>query len=221
MPRNTFAPTIHAHDGPYRQHERHWEADDPTCHQHRLARVPISEQAGHEIHAGLDQTEGDDEREDHHLRADAEFLGADERDDRALESHHAADEGVDQDEERELREVLPEPKAHCANRGGHRRHDFSSATLVRFPWDTGNPAERHSGNPSTSRRARRPLCPENLDRPIGVDAIGATAIRHIFLALGELLQTPLKIIDGNRQRARDVPSDVLACRSCVENDDLL
>ena len=62
---------------------------------------------------------------------------------------------------------------------------------------------------------------ENLDRPIGVDAIGAAAIRHVFPALREFLQTPLQFVDGNGQRARDVSCEVLACRPCVENDDLL
>ena len=46
----------------------------------------------------------DDERR----RRDAEFLGADQRHDGALDADHAADEGVDQDQQRELGPVLPE-----------------------------------------------------------------------------------------------------------------
>ena len=111
------------------QHERHRQADDPAGHQHGLAREAVRQQARHEIHAGLDDAEGDDEREDHHLRADVELLSADERNDGALEPHHAADEGVDEDEERELREVLPQPEAHGA---GHTRHgyDLSACTFT-------------------------------------------------------------------------------------------
>ena len=106
--------------GSVREHEGHGQAHDPTCHQDRLPRVPISEQPGYEVDAGFDQTERDEEREDDDFRADPEFFGSDERHDRALEAHHDADEGVDQNQERKLREVLAEPEAHCTSHTIHR-----------------------------------------------------------------------------------------------------
>ena len=45
------------------------------------------------------------------VETDAELLGADQRHDRSLDPDHAADEGVDQDEQRELPPVLLEPQS--------------------------------------------------------------------------------------------------------------
>jgi hypothetical protein len=71
---------------------------------------------------------------------------------------------------------------------------------------------RESGRPPFRKSLGQParataVGAENLDRSIGVDAIGAAAIRHVFSALGEFLQAPLQIVDRNGQRAPDVSSD--------------
>jgi len=64
-------------------------------------------------------------------------------------------------------------------------------------------------------------CPEHLDRPIGVDAIRPPAIRDVVPALRQLLQAPLKVVDGHGDRSRDVSGDVLNRRPGIENHDLL
>ena len=66
----------------------------------------------------LDDAEADDERDDERRRGDAEFLRADERHDRALDPDHAADEGVDQDEQRELPPIGAKPECNGAGHVG-------------------------------------------------------------------------------------------------------
>jgi hypothetical protein len=60
--------------------------------------------------------EGDDERRYGGARAQAEVVLADQRHGGALEPDHRPDEGVDRDEQGELRQVLaqPEPDRHGA-----------------------------------------------------------------------------------------------------------
>ncbi len=50
-------------------------------------------------------------------RGNAELLGTDQWHDRALEADHAADKGIDQHQQGELRPVLPETESD----GGHAR----------------------------------------------------------------------------------------------------
>src|SRR5882762_3952469 len=67
---------------------------------------------GDEVGKGLHDSEADDERDNNCRRSDPEFLGADQRHDRPLEAHHAADEGIQEHEERELLPVLAQSEAH-------------------------------------------------------------------------------------------------------------
>src|SRR5438876_7718782 len=61
-----------------------------------------------------------------------------------------------------------------------------------------------------SQAARAPAAgPKDRDRAIGVDAVRATAVRDECPLPGELLETLLEVVDGHRQRARDVPGGVL------------
>ena len=46
---------------------------------------------------------------------------------------------------------------------------------------------------------------------------GPAAVGHVFLAFGELLQSSLEVVDRHRNRPGDVPGDVLARRTRVEN----
>jgi hypothetical protein len=94
------------------QQERDRQPDDPARHEDRSAGEAVGEHPRGEVGARLDQPERDDERERHQLRGEAELLGADQRQDRALQADHAADEEVDGDEQRELRPVLPQPQPH-------------------------------------------------------------------------------------------------------------
>ena len=60
---------------------------------------------------GLDDAEADDEGDDERRRSDPEFLRADQRHDGAFDADHAADKGVDQNEQRELPPVGAQPEA--------------------------------------------------------------------------------------------------------------
>src|SRR5262245_12876468 len=107
-----------------------------------------------------------------------------------------------------------------------RRCDNSRiARVIQCTWlasfrygESGQPPLRKSLDQSTRAATVRA---ENLDRAVGVDTIRAAAIRHVFSALGEILQTSLQIVNRYGQRAGDVSGDVLACRPSVENDDPL
>ena len=70
--------------------------------------------AGDEIGEGLDDAEADDERHDQCRRSDPEFMRANQRYDRSFHADHAADAGVDQDEEGELRPVRFEPEGNVS-----------------------------------------------------------------------------------------------------------
>src|SRR5262249_4286693 len=59
--------------------------------------------------------EAHDERRDGGLRAETEFLLAQERQHGPLQAHHGANERVQDDEQRELREVLPQSEPQVAH----------------------------------------------------------------------------------------------------------
>src|SRR5262249_61830837 len=69
-----------------------------------------------------------DEGRDGGLRAEAEFLLAQEWQDGALQAYHGADEGIQDDEQRELREILPQPEPHLAHSPRRFRRRFSAKT---------------------------------------------------------------------------------------------
>src|SRR5205823_4037945 len=91
--------------------KRHGQGEEPADHQDRLAPDAVGRPRGDEVDDRLRHAEAHDERRDGRLRAEPEFLLAEERQHRALQPHHRADEGVQDDEERELREVLAQPEA--------------------------------------------------------------------------------------------------------------
>ena len=70
---------------------------------------------GGKVGERLGEAEGDDERQDRRARGEPEVCLADQRQGRALEPDHRADERVDGDEQRELGEVLAEPKSDCGD----------------------------------------------------------------------------------------------------------
>jgi len=76
--------------------------------------------SGDEIGDRLDDAEADDERDHDRGRSDAEFFCADQRDDGPLQADHAADKGVDDNEQRELLPVLAQPKDRLNDGRGHR-----------------------------------------------------------------------------------------------------
>ena len=80
-----------------------------------LATEAIGEAAGEVVRERLRHAEDDDEREHRGLRGEVKLLLGDRRQDAALHADHRADEGVDDDEQRELREVLAQAEADVAH----------------------------------------------------------------------------------------------------------
>jgi len=76
-----------------------------------LAAVDIREMPRHKVGNRLDDAKADDEGDNDCRRCDLEFLRPDERDNCSLQSHHAADESIDQDQKRELSPVLAQAEA--------------------------------------------------------------------------------------------------------------
>src|SRR5262249_39702905 len=75
------------------------------------------------------------ERDDQGSRGDLKFLRADQRHDGPFKTNHAADEGIDKNEKRELRPVGTQAKAGArrALGGGHsaaRRPELSARTCA-------------------------------------------------------------------------------------------
>jgi hypothetical protein len=66
--------------------------------------------SGDEIGDRLDDPEADDERDHDRGRSDAEFFGAEQRGDGPLQADHAADEGVDENEQQELLQASRSPR---------------------------------------------------------------------------------------------------------------
>src|SRR5262249_35210068 len=66
------------------------------------------------------QAEDDDQGEDRGLRRKVEVLFADRWQDGPLQADHRADEGVDDDEQRELPDVLTQSETHLSHRGATR-----------------------------------------------------------------------------------------------------
>ena len=83
-------------------HERYRQAEQPAEDQDALAAPFIGKLPGDEVGEGFHHAEADDEGDDQRRRGDAEFLRADQRHDGALDADHAADEGVDQHQQRKL-----------------------------------------------------------------------------------------------------------------------
>ncbi len=101
-------------------HRRDRKRQEPAENEEPLATDLVGEHAGTEVREGLRDAERDDEGEDREARLEAELLLADEGQHASLETHHRPDEGVEPNEQRELRGVRAEPEPD-------RRHAVVSA----------------------------------------------------------------------------------------------
>ena len=88
------------------------QADEPPGHQHALPAEPVSKSSGSEVRKGLGEAERRDKRQDGRTRSNAELDLGRQRQDRAFEAYHAADKGIDEDEQHELPPVLPESESN-------------------------------------------------------------------------------------------------------------
>ena len=99
-----------------RDQHRHRQRHRPAGDQQPPPAGALRERTGAEVGQRLDQPEGDDERQHRRVGGEVEVVAPDQRQRRALEADHRADEGVDRDEQRELRDVLAQPELDRAGR---------------------------------------------------------------------------------------------------------
>ena len=62
---------------------------------------------------------------------------------------------------------------------------------------------------------------QNLDRAVGVHAIGTAAVRDVLFFFRELTQSSLEIADRHRGSARDVAGGILVRRPGIQHDDFV
>src|SRR5207247_9019498 len=79
---------------------------------------------GEQVGERFDDAEADQEGKDDSLRDEPEVCLGDEWDDGALEPHHRSDEGIDDDEQRELTPVGAEAEPDGRRRLRQRRSDW-------------------------------------------------------------------------------------------------
>ena len=78
-----------------------------------FAAEAVGKTPGEIVRERLGHAEHDDERQHRGPRDQVEVLLGDRRQDASLHPDHRADEGIDEDEQRELREVLAQAEANC------------------------------------------------------------------------------------------------------------
>ena len=97
------------------QQQRDRDGDEPAGDQDRFAAEPVGPGSGEVVGGGLGQAEDEDEGQPGGVRLEAELALPQQGQDGALLAEHAADEGVDRDEQGELGGVLPQPEPDGAN----------------------------------------------------------------------------------------------------------
>ncbi len=129
----------------------------------------------------------------------------------------APDEGIDHDEQGELRQVFAQAEAH----GGHGRgldrlplRDSAAAVSMR------QPRARHSSTPCSRRWALKPLLRSNVNCFHGHDAVRTAAVRDDLAPFRQFPELCPKVGHGNGKCAREVSGAVLLNRPHVENRDL-
>jgi hypothetical protein len=99
----------------------------PTSQPRIRTRCEVT---GNKIGAGLHYAEADDEGKDQRRRGNVKRFCADQRHDCALDSDHAADESIDQHEQRKLRPVRAQAESDAGadgRLGGRRTHSAAVA----------------------------------------------------------------------------------------------
>ena len=117
MPSRTLAATIQPQLGATAISSGTGSATAQPAISSRRRPTRCGERAGAEVGERLGEPERDDERQHRRAGSQAEVLAPDQRQRRALEADHRADERVDGDQQRELRGVLAQPEPD--RRGAH------------------------------------------------------------------------------------------------------
>ena len=90
-------------------HQRYGDADEPTGEQDRFAAVAVGQGAGEEVGDGFGGAEGENVGQRGGVGGEVEVAFGKQRQDGAFGAEQATHEGVDRDEQRELRGVGPHP----------------------------------------------------------------------------------------------------------------
>jgi hypothetical protein len=61
---------------------------------------------------------------------------------------------------------------------------------------------------------------KQFDRPVGVDAVGSTAVRDVLLVVRQRPKPGLELVDRNGNRSRNVAGPIFGCGSGVQNHDV-
>ena len=125
--------------------QRHGQPDHPPSYQDLLAADSIAHPPGEQVRQRLRHTKGDDERKDGRARGQEKVMFGEQRQHSPLNANHAADEGVDDHQQRELLPVRAQAQAEAVGRLAHARAAWGSlgAPCWTFP-----PASRQSSTPS-------------------------------------------------------------------------
>src|SRR5215216_912223 len=136
------------------EQQGHGQADQPAGDQDRFAAVAVGQGAGQEVGGGLGEAEGDDVGQGGRHCGQPEQLGGEQRQHGPFLADHAADQGVDTNQEAELGQVGPQakPQVPWADRWrlGHERARVWPVARCQSwgpPWTT-----RRSLWPARSRR---------------------------------------------------------------------
>ena len=88
-----------------------------------------------------------------------------------------------------------------------------------LPITTGSPAARHSGKPSSNRRALKPRVAQRRNRLVGQHAVGTAAVGDDLLRGVEFGKPRFKLAQRDVHRARQMPQGEFIRRPHVENGD--
>ena len=132
-PSSTLANTIQLQRRRPDQQQRHGKADDPAGDEDRFAADTVRQRAGEEVGDRLDRAERGDERERGGEGREVERAHGEQREHGAFLADHPADERVDADEQRELREVLAQAETNGLRAVACVRSSFEGAARSRRP----------------------------------------------------------------------------------------
>ncbi len=125
MPSSTLAATTQPQLGAQISSSGTGKRDQPAGDQDGLAAEPVGQGAGEVVGGRLGGAEGEDERQRRGVGGEAEHGVGEQRQHGAFLAEHAADEGVDRDEQAELGEVGPQPEPQRAGRAAGRASSTS------------------------------------------------------------------------------------------------
>ena len=121
MPSSTLATTIHSQLGASMIRNGTGRPTSQPATRIRLRPTRSEKRPAKRLASALTTPKRDDEGEDDGRGGQAELLLGQERHDRALQADHAADEGVDEDQQRELRASSRAARARTPGRSRDAR----------------------------------------------------------------------------------------------------